>query len=421
MRNLEIKNTNSLYLGLKRNEKSHIWELCLIGQKTDNMEEKDEFQRVIESLKLTKAALETEIGQINTSLADLNATFASQATVRDNLNADVVSLTAARNNLNNEIAANTSTRDNLQSEITRLANSKGELEAQLAGTTNSKQTLETEISNRNQTIVQLDSDIETRTNTRNTLNKEIANLTNTQTEISNSITVNTPIKKGFEDDINLLKTNKNTLNDEIENLQKVKTNWEENVKQWREKYDLFSNDIAGISENNLSQRNKYAIGIGLTALASIIFMWILVCSVKNGSEIPEGIKTVLTGNPRLIFMVYVLMRISIVGSLFVLFFVFINLLRGFVSQYIRTQEKMSSVRLIDFLASKIGKETKNLAEGEKLPFETAKMEKQNALLCKHLPDLIEYYPSSFDKLSKTKSPDEIIQDLVKSGKLILPN
>jgi predicted nucleic acid-binding Zn-ribbon protein len=385
------------------------------------MEEKDELQKEIESLKQTKAALETEISQVNTSLAELNATIASQTTVRDNLNADVINLTASRNNLNNEIATNTSTRDNLQSEITKLVNSKGELEAQLAGTTNSKQTLETEITNRNQTIVQLDAEIETRINTRNNLNTEIANLTNTQTEISNSIAANTPIKKGFEDDINVLKTNRNSLNLEIENLQKDKTKWEENVKQWRDKYDLFSNDIAGISENNLSQRNKYAFGIGLTALASIIFMFILVCSVKSGSEIPEGIKTVLTGNPRLLFMVYVLMRISIVGSLFVLIFVFINLLRGFVSQYIRTQEKMSSIRLIDFLASKIGKETKNLTEGEKLPFETAKMEKQNALLSKHLPDLMENNPSSFDKLSKTKSPDEILQDLVKSEKIVLPN
>jgi predicted nucleic acid-binding Zn-ribbon protein len=383
------------------------------------MEEKEELQKEIEALRQTKSNLETEVSQVNSNLTELNTNISTQTTVRDNLNNDVVTLTASRNNINNEIATNTATRDNLQTEITTLTNSKNELDAHLAGTTSSKQTLETEISQRNQTITQLDADITNRTTTRDNLNAEITNLTNTQTELSNSIAVNQPIKKGFEDDINLLKTNKSTLNAEIENLQTDKKKWENNVKQWRDKYDLFSNDIAGISENNLNQRNKYAIGIGLSALAAIIFICILVYSVKSGSEIPVGIKDVLKGNPRLLFLVYVLMRISIVGSLFILIFVFINLLRGFVSQYIRTQEKMSAVRLIDFLTSKIGKESKDLAEGEKIPFETAKMEKQNNLLSQHLPNLIEYNPSSFDKLSKTKSLEEMLQDLVKAGKITL--
>ena len=81
---------------------------------------------------------------------------------------------------------------------------------------------------------------------------------------------------------------------------------------------------------------------------------------------------------------------------------------------------MSAVRLIDFLVSKIGKEIKNLAEGEKIPFETAKMEKQNGLLSLHFPNWMEYNPSSFDKLSKTKSPEEMLQDLIKAVKITLP-
>jgi hypothetical protein len=48
------------------------------------------------------------------------------------------------------------------------------------------------------------------------------------------------------------------------------------------------------------------------------------------------------------------------------------------------------------------------------------MEKQNTLLSQHLPDLMEYNPSSFDKLSKTKSLDEVLQDLVKAGIITLP-
>lgn len=283
-----------------------------------------------------------------------------------------------------------------------------------------KATLDTEINQRNATITQLDNDIGSRTTTRDNFNSQIAVLTTTKTDLDTQINASTNTRNEL-DQVNVgLKISNDTFLEEIKKLEEKKKKLEDNVKILRDKNDLFSNDIAGIGEDSKSQRIKYAIGITLSFITAIIFMCILVCSIKGEITIPDSIKSSLNGNPRLIFAIFVLMRISIVGSLFVLIFVFINLTRGFVSQYVRTQEKMTTVRLIDYLVSKIGKEPSNLAEGEKIPFETIKLEKQTALLNKHLPELIEYNPSSFDKLSKTKSPDEIITELVKSGKLTIP-
>lgn len=276
--------------------------------------------------------------------------------------------------------------------------------------------IEQEINSRNATITQLDTDIISRTGTRDDLNNQITALTNSKNELEGSISQNKPVKDILDQELTGLNTQKSNINADIKRLEEEKAKLEDNVKQWREKNDLFSNDIAGISEDSLSQRTRYVVGITLSVIAAVSLICILICTVKGDVELPASIQKELSGNPRLVFAMIVLIRISIVGSLFVLIFVFTNLMRGFVSQYIRTQEKMMAVRLLDYLSSKIGKET-NFAEPDRMTFETKKLEKQNELLNKHLPDLIEYNPSSFDKLSKTKSPEEIITDLANSGKI----
>lgn len=280
--------------------------------------------------------------------------------------------------------------------------------------------LDAEINQKNATITQLDTDIASRTTTRDNFNAQIAVLTASKIELETQINVSTATRNDLDNVCAGLKTSNEVNVEEIKKLEEKKKNIENNVKLLREKNDLFSNDIAGIGEDSKGQRIKYAVGISLSFLTAIVFMFILVNSIKGEISIPESIKSSLYGNPRLIFAMFVLIRISIVGSLFVLIFVFINLTRGFVSQYVRTQEKMTTVRLLDYLVSKIGKETSNLPESEKISFETKKLEKQNDILNKHLPELIEYNPSSFDKLSKTKSPDEILTELVKSGKITIP-
>ena len=74
---------------------------------------------------------------------------------------------------------------------------------------------------------------------------------------------------------------------------------------------------------------------------------------------------------------------------------------------------MTGVRLLDFLVNKIGNITSKVDETEKVKFETVKLEKQNDILNKHLPELIDYSPSSFDKISKSKNITEFTPEILK--------
>jgi hypothetical protein len=74
---------------------------------------------------------------------------------------------------------------------------------------------------------------------------------------------------------------------------------------------------------------------------------------------------------------------------------------------------MTAVRVLDFLVSRIGKEDPKLNDDEKMKYETERLQRQHDLLNSHLPELIEYNPSSFDKLSNTSSPIDVVQKAIK--------
>lgn len=284
-----------------------------------------------------------------------------------------------------------------------------------------------QIKRREGTLKGLDNEVTQKTSTIDGLNEQITNLTNQKNEIEALINENNPKKETLEGEVSTLtenKTNltteigelnttKKNLNTDIAQLQKDKTGLEQNVKVWKEKNNLYTNDLAGISTDNKGQRVKYARSAIFSFLGAAALMVLLICTIRKDIEIPEAIKETFSGNVGYIFYLLILFRISLIAAIFIIIFVFINLTRGFVSQFIRTQEKMFAIRLINFLVSKVGKDHASVPEGQKMNYETQRIAKQNELLNQHLPDLFEYNPTSFDKLSKTKGLEERIENILK--------
>lgn len=287
--------------------------------------------------------------------------------------------------------------------------------------------LSRQISSKRETITELDNSIQNKSTQRDSLNADIENLITQRDTIQSTITETTPIKNQLETDlaelqlthtevteqVKALNQNKTTLEGKIGFLQTKKEELESNVQVWTEKNDLYTNDITGISTDNKSQRNKYIFSAIVSFILAAILMCHVICAVRDDISIPSAIKEIFDGSPGYSFYLIILGRVSVIAALFVLIFIFINLTRGFVSQFIRTQEKMSAIRLINFLVTQVGKDAPALAEAEKLNYETQRIAKQNELLNKHLPDLIEYNPSSFDKLTKTKGLEDRLETLLK--------
>ncbi|MGB4969681.1 MAG: hypothetical protein WBO31_09130 [Saprospiraceae bacterium] len=228
--------------------------------------------------------------------------------------------------------------------------------------------------------------------------------------------------------INELKQKESSLKAETENLEKTKaklssdiedfkkeiTNVEADLKLWRTRYDYFTKDMAGISEDSARQRNKYLVGIGLCSVIILVIIWFLLFSMLHPPTLPVDIMSCLAGNSSLLFTAYIIMRISIIASLFIIIFIFINMIRGLISQFIRIQDRMTTIRLFDFLISKITSE--KIQGGDPTAIEKLRIEKQVELLKQFLPALIETKESPFNGISQTKDAPEQVLKLLKGLK-----
>jgi SMC interacting uncharacterized protein involved in chromosome segregation len=217
---------------------------------------------------------------------------------------------------------------------------------------------------------------------RNELNEELAGMTGEVTNLRNE----------RESLINA----RSQLSLEIERLH-------ETIRILKTRHDLFSNDIAGIGEDNKAQRVKYFVGIVIT---SVLVVWLvrgLITMVFDNWSMPLTIHTYFSHEPLLLFLLLIMSRVSLIACFFILIYIFLNLLKAFVSQYIRTQDKMTGVRILDFLVSKIKSQQTFGNTATDLEIQNAILEKQNSILSEHIPKLIDSKTSSFEKSEKSKS------------------
>jgi hypothetical protein len=311
---------------------------------------------------------------------------------------EILRLEAKISDLNNL----TEQRDSIKKEVTTLTKAKTDLESFISENNTQKLALTAEITSLGTQKEELDSYVQTISPNKTQLETDISALTEQKSGIQTEINENKVTKKGLVSEISTLTNDKKLL--------------EDNVKQWTTKSELYTNDIDGIGTDNKNQRGNYLLYAGLSFVCAIILMWILLCTLKHPSFLPESLTDLFKKEVGYIFYLIVLMRVSIIAAIFILIFVFINLTRGFVSQLIRTQEKMTAVRLLVFLVTKIGKESPNIPEPEQVNYETTRIQRQSDLLSQHIPDLIEYNPTSFDKLSKISSPNKSVQSIFNKKK-----
>ncbi|MDP4687325.1 MAG: hypothetical protein NWS53_10525, partial [Salibacteraceae bacterium] len=105
----------------------------------------------------------------------------------------------------------------------------------------------------------------------------------------------------------------------------------------------------------------------------------------------------------LAFYLLILLRASTIAVLIIVTYIFLNLTKNFVSQFIRTEGKMNSIRALLFLLEKIKvneTELSELSEEAQLNLEKDSLNKQVAILQENLPIITTQAQNSFDKFEK---------------------
>lgn len=324
-------------------------------------------------------------------------------------------LNKERNRLNRIIRAKNTEIDKLNKSIANLASLESQRDQaiiQVDTLTKEKNELETFISKN--------------ASQKESLTTEIQTLNTQKSQIDTYISENTPIKINLEENINQLnskitelKTDKTKLTQEIsdtnsnlEQLKFKKEKLEGLMIDLREKYGLYSKDMKEMSKDSKSQLLTYSWSAILSIAASIILMIILLCILTKSNPFSEKLLNFFYHEPSLRFYSILTIRISISAAFIFLIIIFLNLSRGFVSQYIKARNRLTALRVADFLIGRIqSKKIQYKDDDEKMKLELERLKEQVDLLNTHIPKIMDLGSSSFDNLSKTKDPLEQLKKM----------
>lgn len=268
--------------------------------------------------------------------------------------------------------------------------------------------LETNHSSTQTTLEEITEELNTSEEKKSSLENEISTLTTSRDELKQVIDVSKA------EDV-LLKQNKADLQAEIAKLNIEQGKTKNEISTLRDKLGLYSKDLSEIVRQNREHRNKYAWAIFISftlSLASIVTLILLMTSDKLVSASAQAL---FATSINYIFYETLLIRTSILGALIFIILIFINLTRGFLSQFIRSQEKIASITVLDFLVNRL--ESKQFTfndETQKREYSKEILKSQIDLMSAHIPKIIEDTSSNFDKTTKTSSPLENIADSARS-------
>jgi predicted PurR-regulated permease PerM len=273
---------------------------------------------------------------------------------------------------------------------------------------------------------ELESFINSSIGQKQTLIAEIGALTTQKSELDNYIQINTPVKQTLTTDLKSLNSQKTEIVQEIEQLETTKSTTQEDVNQitqekgrldgliieLREKYGLYSKDMKDMSQDSITQLKKYSWSAVSAIIGVIILMIILLCILTNSDPFSENLMKFFYQEPNLRFYSILTIRISISAVFIFFIIIFLNLSRGFVSQYIKARNRLTALRVADFLIGRIqSKKNIGSTEEERMKIETERIKEQVELLNNHIPKIMDLGSSSFDKTSRTKDPLEQLKEM----------
>jgi predicted nucleic acid-binding Zn-ribbon protein len=271
-----------------------------------------------------------------------------------------------------------------------------------------------EVSNLSSEKATLQKFITTNQEAKNRLPVEIENLKNQQAEIEASLAKLSPQneaiinenaelmsqKESLETEINSNKSEIKSQSKKINSLNSERNTIEEDLKDLRDKHKLYSKDMKSISLDSNKQLITYSIASGASLLLASTLMIILLCILTESSPYSNELYEFFPENANLRFYSIALVRISISAAFIFLIIVFLNLSRGFISQFIKARNRLTAIRTVDFLSTRLKSTTKpSNAEEENalLEIEREKLKQQVELLNHHIPKIMDLGSSSFEK------------------------
>jgi len=302
----------------------------------------------------------------------------------------------ARIKLSKLVEKHKKTIQNLKSEISEqksLAKSRDAIKAEVESLSETKEHLKVYVSQNS--------------SKEKAFNKIIEDLTIQKSELDKYIDKTTPKKKALESELHELEKQKQqnlaeleTFNSEsievqslISDLQQTKVGVESEIKELDSQYALYPRDMKNMSRDSKTQLKGYARLAGMSASATLLLTTFMLLSLFVTNPFVDQMTILFVDQPSLQFYSMLAITLVTIGAFSFLIYLFLNLTRSFVSQYINIRNRLTTLRVTDFLLTRM--ETSNGQSKTK----GDKNSELTDLANKYIPEIMRF-DNSFERKNK---------------------
>ena len=225
--------------------------------------------------------------------------------------------------------------------------------------TNSRDELKTEVDSLSQTKSQLEVYISQNSSKEKAFDKIIKAQTSQKNELDKYLEKAGPKKKSIQAELHELEKEKQSNLNEIENytsesgniqakiegLQQSKEEVEGKIKELESEYALYPKDMKNMSRDAKNQLKSYArlalASITLTLLLTTVMFVFLFGRIQMETPFADQV---------------LILIIASIGVFSFLIYHFLKLSKGFISQYISIRNRLTTLRVTDFLMSRLENE-----------------------------------------------------------------
>ncbi len=272
-------------------------------------------------------------------------------------------LTDEKTKLNREIKSKKAELDVLNSKI-------GDLEK----LSDKRETLQSEVDELTQKKLELGK----LTVQQQSVSQEVKDLNDEKKKLNTFIKNNKPKKETLETELSELETRKEDLEGKVETLMQNGKKAQSTVaglKEEKEKYDtaieelkveygLFPRDLKEMSRDSISQLKKYSSLALLSIIGTLSMMGLLLLFLTQ--PIIDAAFANSFADPGLAFYTVLSTKILLFAGLIFFILVFLNLTKGFVSQYIKSRNRLTSLRVTDYLIDRVQGSSNGKADADLL-------------------------------------------------------
>ncbi len=210
------------------------------------------------------------------------------------------------------------------------------------------------------------------------ISQEVKELNDEKKKLSNYLKNNNPKKKTLESDLEKLESRKEVIGGKVENLLKneekaqdqiaklrdEKAKYNSSIAELKKEYGLLPRDIKEISKDSIAQIKKYASLAIFSVIGILLVMGLLVFFLIQ--PIIDSTFSTSFSDPNLAFYTVLSTKILLFSGLTVFILVLLSLARGFVYQYTKSRNRLTSLRVADYFIDRVQSSTNGKANAELL-------------------------------------------------------